>query len=83
MNNCFSISRTGAREKVKAALKDEFAKPKESPQHQIEAVKTYIASQIDALPKEFNAVSVAANGEISDGRSILHTVVVNGQKLDI
>jgi len=80
MNNSFSISRRGAREKVKANLSAEVALPKESDQTQINALKVYVGTMIDSLPADFNAVVVAANGEVSDGRIVLHTVVVQGEK---
>lgn len=83
MNNSFSISRRGAREKVKAALESEVAKPENSPQHQIDAIKAYLVSQIDALPKEFNAVAISANGELQDARSVIHNCTVHGEKLDL
>ena len=83
MSNSFSISRRGAREKVKASLKSEAALPEGSPQHQVKAVVAYLCTQIDELPKDFNAVALVANGELHDGRSVLHTAVVQGEKLDI
>ena len=83
MNNSFSISRRGAREKVKAALKTEVALPKETPQHQVKAVVDYLVTQIDALPKDFNAVAVTANGDLNEASAILHNAVVRGDKLDI
>ena len=83
MNNSFAISRRGTRDKVKEALAKEIALPQTTPQHQIRAVVAYLVSQIDELPEEFNAVSVAANGELQEGRAVLHTAVVNGEKLDI
>lgn len=83
MNNSFSISRRGTREKVKAALQTEVAKPAESSQQQLAAAVAYLTSQIDALPEEFNAVAVTANGELFAGRAVLHSAVVQGEKLDL
>lgn len=83
MNNSFTLTRRGAREKVKAALKTETAKPESSPQHQIKAVVDYLVTQIDALPKEFNAVAISANGELTDNRAVIHTAIVQGEKLDL
>lgn len=83
MNSSFSFSRRGTREKVKANLAKELARPDKADQTQINAVKTYLSQIIDALPAEFNACEVAANGEVADGRFILQSVVVNGLKLDL
>jgi hypothetical protein len=83
MNSSFSFSRRGTREKVKANLAKELAKPDKADQTQINAAKLYVSTMIDALPKDFNACEVAANGEVCDGRFILQSVVVNGLKLDL
>jgi hypothetical protein len=83
MNNSFSISRRGARDKVKAALKNEVAKPDGSPQRQIKAAVAYLLTQIDALPAEFNAVEVTANGDLLEHRAVLHSAVVQGVKMDL
>ena len=83
MNSSFSFARRGSRDKVKQAIAKEVSVPDKAPQTQIESVKVYVTAIIDALPKDFNAVEVAANGEVSDGRFILSSVVVNGLKLDI
>lgn len=83
MNSSFSITRRGSRDKVKAALSTDIAEPAGSPQHQLKAAVAYLIQQIDALPPEFNAVAVAANGELTDNRSTLHSAVVQGEKLDI
>lgn len=83
MNSSFSFTRRGSREKVKASLDAELPRPKDAPADQLKATIVYLKTVIDSLPKEFNAVSVAANGEITDGRVILQSVVVNPEKLDI
>jgi hypothetical protein len=83
MNNSFSISRRGARDKVKAALATEVAAPANSPQHQLQAAVGYLITQIDALPESFNAVSVVANGDLTESGSQLHTAVMRGEKLDV
>lgn len=83
MNSSFSISRRGSREKVKAALAQDLVKPEKADPTQINALKVYLGTIIDALPKDFNAVEIAANGETTDGRYLLHSVVVNPIKLDI
>ena len=79
MSNSFSISRRGAREKVKANLAADLALPKESSQKQIEALKLYLAAMIDSFPKDINAASVVANGAINEHRITLETCVVQGE----
>ena len=83
MPNSFSITRRGSRDKVKAALQLETALPEGTPQHQIQAAIAYLLTQIDALPAEFNAVAIAANGDLSPDRSVIHNCTVQGEKLDI
>ena len=68
---------------MKAALASEISLPADAPQVQVKAAVAYLSALIDALPEEFNAVALTANGEFQDNRFVLHNAVVHGEKLDI
>lgn len=78
----FQISAHGSRAGVLKHVALARHDPEGSDQTQIEAVKVLIASEVGALPTEFNGVRVEASGNAAPGSRTLSVQVV-GMKLHL
>jgi hypothetical protein len=72
----FQISAHGTREGVLKHVSAAKALPENSDQGQIEACKSLIVSEINALPTEFNGCRVEAQGDATKGSRTFQLTII-------